>query len=263
MSSDAPKTAGSDWVIDLFPGAAAFPVCSKLATLVHLGPLQTALAVFVIGLLGCGVGVAASYFLRQFVGRTVRNARMAKSIGIAVSLVLALALVVTAAAVESATGDTKRATPSNVPPETWSKVNQAISSGDATIIVQTSAQDAAGLAEADITNEEVGRWAAALSQQAGVNARQACADRGGDVRTCSQLNGKETHQVLQIRGRKIAIIRFDLYTGTDPIGHTVRIMGLKDGKLVTVACVRATGEPIEPSMSPCAEEIAKSLGARL
>jgi hypothetical protein len=101
MSTNAPKISGSDWIIDLFPGITAYQLCIKLVPLANLDWLQAAAAVYVMGLLGAVVGIAASRLLRTYVDKVISNARLAKAIGITASLVLAVVLLLAAVAAES------------------------------------------------------------------------------------------------------------------------------------------------------------------
>ena len=128
------------------------------------------------------------------------------------------------------------------------------------IIAQTATQPANGTSEEDITAELVGSWATAMGKQSEENARQACLANGGDERLCSHVViGKETHEVIQKNGHKFALIHTTVYTNGTITDRTLRILAIRSEALVSVACVRTGDFSLAPTMTPCAEEILKSL----
>jgi hypothetical protein len=190
-----------------------------------------------------------------------------KVLGVIVSLGLSAAFIVAGANVEAASSadggvSNRSGTPNGDNSALATAVSHELNVRGSSIIVQTSSQNADAATDNDITTDEVGRWAAYFNEQGLQEARKACVEkRGGSV--CDQITGDETHEVSRKDGRKVAIIHLRVHASvgdTAFAGRVVRVMALKGNELVSVACFRAGDEPLEPTMSPCAEEIKRSLG---
>lgn len=246
------------WILDLIPGAAALQFSRVFLPSLHLTALEAGISAF----LGCNAAIVLCVLLRTLAAKITRNRTVANVWGVVASLGLSAALIVGAAFAEtpSPTGG-EVSKQSDAPNGDFARaVSHAVSVRDDSVIVKTFVQNAEGASDADITAEEVGRWAAFLIKQAGLGAQRACVENGGDASTCAQIYGDEKHKVIQKDGRNVALIRINTHLGDTIAGRVLRVVALKGNELVSVACFRAGDKPIEPTMSPCAEEIKKSLG---
>ena len=185
-------------------------------------------------------------------------------LGVIVSLGLSAAFIVAGAHLETASSadggvSNRSGTPNGDNSAFARAISHELNVQGSSIIVQTSSQNADAATDNDITTEEVGRWATYLNEQGLQDARKACVEkRGGSL--CDQIIGDETHEVIRRDGRRVAIIRLRVRIGNNISSRGLRVIALKGNELVSVACFRAGDKPLEPRMSPCAEEIKRSLG---
>ncbi len=266
MNATAPKTSGSGWMIlDFIPGASAAQLCGKLPIYIHLSALEAGASVYLVMTAGFAAAFTMSFLLRTLASKAVQNRTIGNVLGVIVSLGLAMAFVTATVLVEapshSKTGVSSQSGAHNSTDDPVTRaVGHAMNTADSSIIVQTIAQDAGGATDDLITTDEVGKWAAYVMKQAQQNAKKTCSESGGDANTCSQITGDETHEVILKDGRKVAIMRINSLVGKTTAGRVLRVGALKGNNLVWVSCIRVGDKPIEPRMSPCAEEITKSLG---
>jgi hypothetical protein len=260
-------------IIDLCVAAAALRLCDKLLGYLHLAPraAENGLPVFlvivgaiVLYLLAAGAGFALSACIRGLLTNNIQKNAIGKSLGVALSLGFATAIIFTTALIDTPPSGAATAPPPTAPNSaetgfTEAAVRQAAEKQDNSILVTTSSQNANDAKDDDITIDEVGRWASYFSEQGERIARKSCVDKGGGA-FCDQLVSHETHEVIVIDGRKVAVIRLTLHSGSPITAHTVRVVALKGNALVSVVCVRMGDKPLEPTMTPCANEIRRSLG---
>jgi len=248
MNTSETKKRSSLSILDFIPGAAAVQLCRALSANFRGTPLESALGAALSVLLGSTAVIVLCFLLRIQITKTIQNRNIALFLALTVSLGLSVLLI-------AATAYGPLASPNS------SAVSHKAVVQDGSINAFTVVQDAGGTTDEDITTDEVGRWASTLLDQAGQAAKHTCTEHGGNASICAQIIGAETHQVIQSGGRKIAIIRIRAHLGDTTFGRSFRVMALKGHELVSVACVRAgENSPLTPTMSPCAEEIKKSLG---
>jgi hypothetical protein len=142
------------------------------------------------------------------------------------------------------------------------EIEGGTSAGNSSFLVTASTfiQAADGMTESAMTTEEVGRWAAFLIKQGVEAGRELCLQKGGGA-ICATLAGSETHQILELKDRRVGIISIRIHGDSAEISSAVRIIGFRDGDIVSVACMRTgPGPPVTPRMKVCSAEIQRSLG---
>lgn len=240
---------------DVVPGVVAGALAIAFAGRFHGSPLPVGLVIGTSALIAFYVAYSMSCYARA---RAIRNFGR-KNIRILISMGISFGFSVVLLVIGGLT----------LPGELAHMRAGGAQASAATIAKQqdhiapfTTVQDAPGYTEHDMTMTALDKWAAFLVRQGKVSAKHKCVTQGLDPNICAKIDSTETHELVDVSGHRVGVIRFRTYLSGRFSILGVRVMRIMHQKVVTVACINTDGHPISLSAGSCAAELWKNLKVR-